>query len=451
MGWLDPLECKVARDYLRQGQLEEAARVLMTSKNCEHRAVRRLLVEVGQQLVAQAAREAEAGQWELAAKTLDTASQCIALEGDALALQNRVAQALAERKRQEEQRLEEQARIRQQVVEAKRLARAGEFALALELLARWETQGLREVGEAIEEIRHWERRFNAALRACEESLERGDAGLARHHWETLREIAPEVPHVKRLARELARLVAQGERLTGGDRGTPVRTRSRRMLVEEVGIVLLGEQVVLGSARDEADLPILGRIHRRHAVALRDRQGWQLVVCRDKNGRPCPVKVDGHEVSDMCRLTDENVVQLGEDKCRWRFRLPVGGSFTAVWEALPNSMGSLVVPSTGQLLKRAIFLVDELSIRPHAPAHFIREDLPCQGLILRWEREGLQWEVQGGSAWAEIPGVTWTSSDRYVYLPSRLIIEAQWDEAERLGRMIAGPQEVEQVAVAFREC
>lgn len=450
MGWLDPLECKAARDCLRQGQLEEAARVLLTSKNREHRAVRRLLVEVGRNLVARATREAEADQWELVAKTLEIASQCITLEGEALALQNRALRALAEKKRREERQLEEQVKIREQVSEAKRLASSGEFTLALELLARWETQGGREVTAAIEEIRLSERRFGTAVRACEEAIERGDEGLARHHWNTLRQIAPEAPQVKRLAGELARLAARGSR-SAVDRGRPVRGRSEKLLMEGVGIILLGEEVVLGSAREEVHLPILGRIHRRHAVLLRDRQGWQLVACRDKYGEPCLVKVDGHQVSDVCRLADGNVVQLGEDKCRWRFRLPVSGSLTALWEALPDSTGSVVVPSTGETLKRVVFLVDELSVRPYAPAHIVREDLPCRGLILRWEKEGLHWDVEGGSAWAEIPGVTWTSSDRYVYLPSRLIIEAQWDEAERLGRMIAEPRQTEHVTLVFRQC
>jgi len=450
MGWLDPLECKAARDYLRQGQLEEAARVLLTSKNREHRAVRHLLVEVGQNLVARATREAEMGQWELVAKTLEVASRCVTLEGDALALQNRAMQALAEKKREEERRLEEQAKVREQVSEARRLARSGEFALALELLARWETQGGREVATAIEEIRLSERRFGAAVQACEEAVGQGDEGLARHHWNTLRQIAPEAPQVKRLAGELARLAARGTRVAG-DRGRPVRGRSERILMEGVGMILLGQEIVLGAAREEVDLPILGRIHRRHAALLRDKSGWQLVACRDKYGEPCLVKVDGHTVRDVCRLADGNVVQLGEDRCRWRFRLPVGDSLTAVWEALPDSTGSVVVPGTGDTLKRAVFLVDELLVRPYAPAHIIRGDLPCQALILRWEKEGLHWDVEGGSAWAEIPGVTWIASDRCLYLPSRLVINAQWDEAERLGRMMAEPSQPEQVTVVFRQC
>ncbi|MGB9690188.1 hypothetical protein, partial [Thermogutta sp.] len=422
----------------------------LRSKNREHRAVRRLLVEVGQKLMARAFREAEAGQWELVIKTLDIAGQCTALEGEALALQKHAVQALAEKKREQERELEEQAKIHEQVSEARRLAQAGEFTLALELLARWETQGRRELAAAIEEIRLGQRRFEMAVQACEEALERGDEGLARHHWETLREIARQAPQVKQLAGKLASLAARGSH-PAVDRARPVQSRSEKMLMEGVGMILLGEEIVVGSSREEVHLPILGRIHRRHAVLLRDRQGWQLVVCRDKYGEPCPVEVDGHNVTDVYRLEDGNVVQLGEDRCRWRFRLPISGSLTALWEALPDSTGSVLVPSTGETVRRAVFFVDELSIRPHAPAHIIRGNLPCQGLILRWEKEGLHWDVQGGSAWAEIPGVTWIASDRCVYLPSRLVIEAQWDEAERLGHMFAERQQLDRVTLIFRQC
>jgi hypothetical protein len=39
----------------------------------------------------------------------------------------------------------------------------------------------------------------------------------------------------------------------------------------------------------------------------------------------------------------------------------------------------------------------------------------------------------------------------VYLPSRLVIEAQWDEAERLGHMFAERQELDRVTLIFRQC
>lgn len=90
MVWLDPRECLAARDALQRGNPTEAARLLLASRFPQHRAVRNLLVEAGQHLVREAQQQFTAGELEAAEASLSLAARCLALEPDALALQQKV-------------------------------------------------------------------------------------------------------------------------------------------------------------------------------------------------------------------------------------------------------------------------------------------------------------------------------------------------------------------------
>lgn len=99
MTWLDPPECDAARQCLEEGNPVEAARVLLRSKYREHRAVRGLLLEIGRRLSESAERQFQAGHLEAAAQTVELAGQCAALDGSAVALQQRINEALRDRER----------------------------------------------------------------------------------------------------------------------------------------------------------------------------------------------------------------------------------------------------------------------------------------------------------------------------------------------------------------
>jgi|GEM_PF-739061 len=446
MGLFDPIEYKAARDYLSQGQLKEAARSLLTGKNRDHRSVKRLLVEVGQRLIEQAQHEADEGLWEAAKETLALAGQCLVLDGRALALQQRIEQTLAEKRRQAELQAASLATANRKLDEVKRLVAMGEFGPAFQIVEQLRENGIEKAAEVAGEIRLVEERFSQAAQECRNAISARDEGLARLYWERVRSLCPQSPEVKLLAAELARIVAARDSSFG--KPLPVRSRMQRFVIEDVGAIILAEEIAIGVPQeDNVQLPILGRIHRRHAVLIRDRQGWQLMACRDKYGRACRVQIDGAELDGVARLRDGNIVQLGESNCRWLFRLPVAGSLTALWEAHPGSSGMIFGPR-GQSVKRAILLADEVTLGVKSPAHLVIPDWPCQRGCLRWHEGGLHWDVQGGSVWMEIPGLTWHSKDRQVYLPSRLTISAQWDEAERLGRMMVNQEAREQVVLSF---
>lgn len=446
MGWFDPIECKAARDYLARGQLKEAARELLTGKNRDHRSVKLLLIEVGRRLIEQAEREADAGLWEASRETLAIAGKCITLEGQALALQQRIEAALAEKRRQAARQAEWLAAANRKLAEARDLVQMGEFGPALQLLEPLQSGGFSGASELAEEIRLITERFKQAITDCENAITAGDEGLARLHWEKVRKLCPKSPEVKRLAADLARMNAARDSKVR--KASPVTSRKQQFVVDEIGLILLSDEIGIGVPNgDNVQLPILGRIHRRHAVLARDRQGWQIVTCRDKYGRACPVRIDGVPVDSAARLKDGNVVQLGDTECLWRFRQPVPGSLTAIWEALPGSLSGILLPE-GKSVRRAILLADQLILGVMPPAHLVNPRLPCESLCLHWHENALHWKVNGGSAIMEIPGVTWQSDDFRVYLPSRLMIDGQWDEAERLGRMLLKSEEQERIVLSF---
>ncbi|MCS7237734.1 MAG: hypothetical protein NZ899_05620 [Thermoguttaceae bacterium] len=452
MGWLDPIECKAARDYLRLGQVAEAARLLLQSKNRDHRAVRQLLGEVGKRLVEHAKAEAELGHVEAAWNAVELAGQCVTLEGEGLTLRQRLQALIAEKKRKEEQRKQKEQWAAEKLAEAKQLADGGEFASAIAVLELLRADGFPGAAETLSEVRLRQERFTRAVADCEHAVGAGDIGLARHYLEKLRNLCPNAVQVRVLTGQLAALAAR-ERSYPGTGPAPqpaaVQSRTQSFVLEDVGLVISTDQVAVGTPRGEdVQLPILGRIHRRHAVFVRDRLGWQLMVCRDKHGQACPVVVNEVEVPAVTTLADEATIQFGDAHCRLCFRLPVAGSLTALLEAPPGSSASIYAPP-GQMLRRVILLADSLIIGCQKPAHVVLPTLPCRQVVFHWQEGGLHWSVDGAPANMEIPGRSWHPADRLVYCPAQLIIEATWDEAERLGRMMLDPQSEEKMVLRIR--
>ncbi len=93
---------------------------------------------------------------------------------------------------------------------------------------------------------------------------------------------------------------------------PVGNCSPQIFLQELAAVTLAEEAILGSLPGEnVRLPVLGRIPSPHAVLIRDRQGRQIVVLRDRHGEACPMSVDGYPVREVVRLHDGAVVTQGE--------------------------------------------------------------------------------------------------------------------------------------------
>lgn len=426
MAWLDPPECIAARECLNKGHLAEAARVLLQSKNQQHRAVRALLLEINKGLVELAEQQYADGHVAAAAQSIELAAQCAALEGRGHVLQQKIAEAI--RKHQESEKWREK-----QAAEAKQLADAGHLHSALDVLA-----GLGDtesVGKVRIEIQQQLARFDRHIAQCRECLAAGQPEAAYRHWKKAREVAPDDPQLAELSRAIAD--ALSIKATGRTEPRPVTDRSQRLLLGNLAVVVSTDEVCLGTPKsDGVHVPILGPLHGRHAVLLRDRSGWQLAVCRNRHGEPCDVWLNGEPVNSVCYLRNGQRIDLGSHACRWEFRLPVPGSNTAVLEASQNSRVG-VTTGSGPLIRRVLLLDKELVISAARPAHIVLSDLPCRQLSLRWTDGGLRYAVEQGTTRMEFPSPAAVAESDQICVPSRLVIEGQLEEAELLGRMAAG--------------
>lgn len=459
MLWLDPPECVAAREALKQGNPAEAARLLLQSKAPQHRTVRTLLGQVSRRLVEQAKRQFEEEAFEAALISLDLAARCAALDGDALVLRQKILEALEPKRRQEALERQQQAQKRQQeawaceqIARAQQLAKEGKLQQASELLASlaryaWEGMLSTRLEQARSEVDQQLRSFQRYVDACRKCLQEGQPKAAYRHWHEARAISPSDPQLEELASAIARVLPTTRRPPG--QAVPVNDRAQRLVFDGRALVVSSAEVCLGTPRAEGvQVPLQGPLHSRHAVLLRDRQGWQLAACRDGQGQACPVSVDGQKVEGLCRLADGCQLQLGAGGYSFRFRLPVPGSTTAVLELVPGLRPC--VWAGARLLGRVVLLDQELLVRPAPPAHLVVPELPCKQLVLRWQQEHLIWEAEGVSARVEVPGQTLELAGAQLALPCRLMIEPQLDEAEQLGRAFAGREPAGELALELTD-
>lgn len=437
MVWLDPRVCLAARDALQRGNPTEAARLLLASHALHHRAVRNLLVEVGQHLVREAQQRFTAGELEAAEASLSLAARCMALEPEALALQQKVAEALTLQR-------QHQSWQAAQLEQARACIEQGQFQTALDVLKL--VDGHPQAALLHQQAAQKLETFHRKLHACQQALQAGQPEVAYRHWQQAQALAPAEPRLVGLSKTIAAAFAAVSPASSSE-FVPIRQRSQSFVLDDLALVISNSEVVLGTPRGEGvHVPILGPLHGRHAVLLRDRQGWQLVPCRDRHGQFCPVSVGGQLVAESCRLVDGCSIQFGVSECLWQFRLPVRGSLTAVLDLLPGRRPC--VQAGSKLLGRVVLLDDALRIRPIPPAHLVLPELPCQQLVLRWQPDGLGWDITGGTARLEPPSQVPELSCSLLRLPCRLLLEPQLDEAELLGREVAGCRPAPQLVLEF---
>ncbi len=458
-GW-DPPECIEARDCLARGLLAEAARVLLAAKDRDHRKVRELLKEVGTKLIEQAKKFYESCyQLEVADQLLDLASQCIQLDGEALVLQHQIKQQLYRRQQEKAWR---EDRLRQ----ARQLKQNGNLNTALDILNELKEDP--EVSRVRAEIQGTLQTYRRHLEGIEQSLAGNQPHAAHRHWQEAKKICPTAPELAEWAEKIAQQMAAasggpvqqvgsvvldvaGPAPAGPCR--PLSSRNQSFLFGEMALVLSRGQIGIGSLRvPDVHLPLLGRVHQRHAFLLRDAQGWQIMPLADKQGTVCPVWVNGVLILAPQRIRHGDKIVLGGrspggSSC-WQFSVPVPGSLTAVLESGPGNTSPICI--AGHRMSKAVLLDDMLLVSSRTPAHLVLPDLPCQHLLFRWQSEGLCWQVEGGRCRLEIPGQTIDQPDSRLYLPGRLVIETAFDEAELLGRAAAGAIPATRMTLELKE-
>lgn len=103
-------------------------------------------------------------------------------------------------------------------------------------------------------------------------------------------------------------------------------------IDGVGAYLLclGQRVTVGGSRPDgnnADVPLMANISRKHATFLRGSEGYAL----ESHG---PMKVAGRPIADKAWLTGERDIEMG-GSVRLRFRLPSVLSGTATLDFLSD--------------------------------------------------------------------------------------------------------------------
>jgi len=420
MAILDPIECLQARELIEAGQLAEAVRLLAGGGHREHRAVRRLLLELGPRLVAQANELWAQGALEPAWQAIALAAQCITLEGQALQLQQAIAAARAEALRHQQWQA-------QRLDDAQRLAAQGHVRTALGKLAAIDHPEADRLRLDIEEKLA---RFERYLAGARKLLDQGQPHLMRPLLEKAARILPHDPELLRLAHEWQTAITPANPLS----------RSAALPASCWGFgpwawVVPASEVLLGRPGEPGvQVPLAGGVRARHARILRDAGQYRLIPCLDDHGAPCRVAVNGQPVLQTALLGHGDHIALGQPPCALVFRLPVTGSSTAVLESRLGDPAP-VHSGDGDRFSRVVLLDQEMLVSPTRPAHLVLPDLPCRRLVWRCRQGRLELQADGG---------TLASGDLDPQpeacrpaTPGRWLLRSELEEAEILGRAAAG--------------
>ncbi len=439
MGIFDPHECRVAAEYLRQGAADEAARVLLQCRYPHHKAVVELKLQACQVLVQQAKALFDDHQLQAALELIELAGKCRPLAGEDQKLYLEICSAWEKqnRKHQWKQKHLDQA---EQLLQQGRLHTADEVIKLLDSST--------SVGLVRQELQLKQCQLERYLEQCQEALQRKDLQAAKRFLKKAQEVCPDDPRVLKLLHEIAaqepkkleettseeKFQQKGESAVfRSSRPEPFRGR---FVLDRRNLVLLDAQVCIGTPRGKGvQIPVLGPLRGRHAILYLDGPGWSVVPCRNARGQACPVQINSNQISAPCTLKDGDRIQFGSSRCRWRFRLPVPHSQTAVLELDLNLETTVAVGSVR--ISQVVLFQDQLVLAPRPPAHLIVPELPCQQLKLTLSPQGIKFEVQGGTAWWECRQELQDQQSRATWPPACLNVESELDEAARLGMIAAG--------------
>lgn len=420
MALLDPIDCRQAEEHIAAGHLVEAVRLLAQSPHRQHRAVRRLLLELGPRLVAQASHLFAQGSLEAAWQAIEHAAQCATLEGEGLALRQAIAAAYAEA---------QQARQWQagRLEEARRLAAADHLRTALGKLAPIAHPDAQRLRADIEDRLAQFERYLAEARNL---LDHGQVPLVRLLLEKARRILPHDPELLHLAEQWRAAITPAI-----SPPHPATEHAQCWAFGPWAWVVLSSDVLLGRVgHPSVHLPLAGGLRARHARLLRDAGHYRLLPCLDERGAPCQVTVNGQPVRQTTVLHDRDRIALGQPACTVIFRLPVAGCSTAMLEAAPGEPAP-VYTDLGDRFGRVVLLDQQMLIRPTPPAHLVLPDLPCRALVVCSRERQLELHAEGGTlAFDDLdPHPEACRPAR----PGRWLLRGELDEAEILGRAAAG--------------
>jgi tetratricopeptide (TPR) repeat protein len=344
------LTLKQIREAIRQGRLDEAARLLESPSIRQHRQAGELLTQLARAFVEQGerslAQEETERAWSYlqAAERLGLADKSFEkLRRDLVSFEMAQLRALlsaGELSRADALRLQLRAReVRspellvleeglQSWTRAMEWAEQGEFTMALDDLER--TRRLLGVNERLD-AQHLE--WLEAGAALPELLAQLQQAATREDWadvveraEEVIRLAPNHPEARALRSRAWRSTEPPTLALGNptDNATTDALGPRFFLwIDGVGgfLVCLSPRLTLGQAGPTArvDIPLFADVSRLHAGLYRDAEGYSLEAMR-------PVLVNDRSVS-RTPLKHNDEITLGKS-CRLRFCLPIPASHSA---------------------------------------------------------------------------------------------------------------------------
>jgi hypothetical protein len=395
------LMVRQAREALRTGRLDEAARLLAVPTVRGHRTAAEVLVGLARAFADRGQKYLDRHDPENAwgdlgrAEGVAVADPAIDALRDALgrlalaevralleAGQPGGAAAAVRRLQERGARLPELRPLEESARDwglAAELADRGEFAAAVQTAERVRARlPVPPVGfnRFLSELAERQGRFAAHFDRLHEALEgRRWRDVVRACDEMLA-AAPQCEEA-RAARSRAWTALEPETLPAAPAEPPPPTAGvpRRFLlwVDGVGgyLVCTGPRLTVGRIDGSADVPVSAAVSRHHADLEREDGGWLLDAVR-------PVAVNGGLVTRHA-LRPGDTLTLGES-CRLRFEQPVPVSGTALLKPTgPHRLGLGA--------DAAVLMADTLVLGPGPEAHVEVPDLPAPVLLVR-QRDGL---------------------------------------------------------------
>ena len=144
------------------------------------------------------------------------------------------------------------------------------------------------------------------------------------------------------------------------------------------LVLARPHILIGTQRELAvDLPMSARLHGREALLVREAESRGVERWRVVPLGTAIVKVNGDVVAapGSRTLADGDTLEFESDHCRWRFRLPLRDSATAVLSVVRPSPANIPLPD--QASSEIVALVaDRLVIaNDREQGHLVQRELP----------------------------------------------------------------------------
>ncbi len=425
MFWNDPTDCLAAKQALEKGFILDAARILLASRDRENKLAKKLLMEIAPQLIDQAELALSKGDPLVASEHIECAGECIELDGEAAVLRERIAEKLQEYESQH-------AWEDQQIQIAAGWAEEGRVRSAFGLLDRVPAKG--EARRLKVELEHDLTRFEKYLDRVQQYLQQEAWEEAERELEMAQTINAREPSIVELSRRLeaSRPAVTAERKSSTTHLLAVPSvrepsnRAIRFALNKEVLVIPQHEVVIGNTLGECvTLPIQAALHKRHALIVRDKKTYRLLALSG-----CRTLINDQVVENVRDLSDGDVIELGNRSCRWRFRIPVSDSMTAVLDV--ESPGCAPVRSPDGLnFDRVILLADRLEIGDTDSSRHLFLKIPCDRVVLEWGQSGIAVEVDGGTVVVDGEGKPLDTS-RPLTLPCVLRIASDIDEAARVG-------------------